>query len=285
MNKSRTPSGTEVYLQLLGDNPELMAANAKKAVKLGATGIDINFGCPAKTVNKSGGGSVLLQYPETLYQVTHAIREALAPNIPVTAKVRLGYRDNSLALEIGQAIEAAGASEICIHGRTKVQGYKPPAYWDDIGRVNQALSIPVIANGEIWNTQDAKRCMAESGCTGIMLGRGLVACPDLALFIQGSTEQALNWQDILCLLEYYYYLLQGRCPEKYQNNLIKQWLLYLRMHYGEAYLFFEKVKTLRQSEQMLEAIMSAQTRRQKPEKIGKLVLNTACLRSACLKSA
>lgn len=271
-NNCQTSSGVDVYIQLLGDKPELMALNARKAAKLGAKGIDLNFGCPAKTVNKSGGGSILLQNPEKLYQITSAVRDAVPAEIPVTAKVRLGYQDSSLALEIGQAVEAAKASEICIHGRTKVQGYKPPAYWDNIGRINQALNIPVIANGEIWNTQDALRCMEESGCRRIMLGRGLVACPDLALFISGQTDVAITWKNIPYLLEHYYHLLQSRCDAKYQNNLIKQWLIYLRMHYGEAHLFFEQVKTLREPEQMLMAIKTAQSSNHKTTKIGNLRL-------------
>jgi tRNA-dihydrouridine synthase C len=259
-NGGKTLAGTEVYLQLLGDKPQLMAENAAKVAAMGAAGIDINFGCPAKTVNNSGGGSVLLQYPEKLYQITHAVRQAVPAHIPVTVKTRLGFKDNQHAIAIAQAIAAAGANELAVHGRTKVQGYKPPAFWDEIGLINSAVDIPVIANGEIWNTDDLQRCMQESDCSRIMLGRGLVACPDLALFAKDQQTQVLRWPDILHLLEHYYLTLQGRCAAKYQNNLLKQWMVYLRVHYGDAHLFFETVKTIREPALMLQAIVHEKSR-------------------------
>ena len=269
---SRTPSGTEVYVQLLGDKPELMGRNAAKVAELGAKGIDLNFGCPAKTVNHHGGGSVLLQEPEKIYHIIHAVRKNTPNHIPVTAKIRLGYKDSSLALDIANAVEAGGACELIVHGRTKVQGYKPPAYWHDIGRIKNNISIPVTANGEIWTTHDLQQCMMDSGCNRIMLGRGLVACPDLALFAKNKHHQAFNWLDIIHLLEHYYCMLQSRCDARYQNSLIKQWLIYLRNHYGEAYLFFEAIKRLRQPDEMLTAILKEKRRLLKiqPRKITQL---------------
>lgn len=259
---SLTSSGTPVYIQLLGDNPEMMAANAAKAAGLGACGIDLNYGCPAKTVNSSGGGSFMLQKPELLYQVTQAVRAAVPVEIPVTAKIRLGYRDKSLASEIALAIEAAGASEIAIHGRTKVEGYRPPAYWEQIGLLTERLSIPVIANGEIWNLHDLQRCIRESGTPRIMLGRGLVACPDLALLARTPDAMALHWGDICLLLLHYFAQLQSHCDDKYLNSLIKQWLIYLRVQYADAHLFFEQVKRLRNPHEMQQAIMAELNRQQ-----------------------
>lgn len=126
--KGRTIHGTPVHIQLLGSKPELMAGNAVRAVELGALAIDINFGCPAKTVNNHRGGSVLLAEPETLYQIIHAVRQAVPSDTPVSAKIRLGYENTNLTQEIGDAVQSANASWLTVHARTKTQGYKPPAY-------------------------------------------------------------------------------------------------------------------------------------------------------------
>ena len=125
---SHTISGVPVFLQLLGSDPQAMAENAAKAVELGSVGIDLNFGCPAKTVNKREGGASLLKYPDRIYTLVDAVRKAVPENIPVTAKMRLGYDDQSLAMDNALAIETADASWVIIHARTKTDAYRPPAY-------------------------------------------------------------------------------------------------------------------------------------------------------------
>ncbi|MCY4044797.1 MAG: tRNA-dihydrouridine synthase [Cellvibrionales bacterium] len=241
---SKTANNTPVKPQLLGDNPKAMAANATKLIQLGAKSIDINFGCPAKTVNSSGGGSVLLQYPNKLYAIVSAIRDALPQDIPVSAKIRLGFTDDALFLENVKAIEAAGASELTIHARTKVQGYKPPAHYHKIAEIKDELQIKIIANGEMWSVQDIEKCIRTTGVNDIMLGRGALACPELALRAKGFLTNPMTWGHICLLLLYYAKILEADCPEKYQHALLKQWLIYLRYQYGEAHLFFEKVKKL-----------------------------------------
>lgn len=254
--QSHTQAGTPVYMQLLGDHPEMMAANALQAVKLGAMAIDINFGCPAKTVNNHGGGAVLLTSPDSLYDIAHSIRAALPEQIPVTAKIRLGFEDKLLAVDNALALQASGIAELAVHGRTKIEGYKPPAYWDEIGKISQALNIPVIANGEIWNLGDLQRCMQESHSRRIMLGRGLIACPDLALMAREPLRTPLHWGDISLLLCYYFAELSQRCEAQYIPGLVKQWLVYLRAQYADAFLFFEQVKRLRDANGMQQALHS-----------------------------
>lgn len=256
LNQCHTQAGTPVYVQLLGDEPHVMAQNALRAVELGALAIDLNFGCPAKTVNSHGGGAVLLKTPETLFAIADTIRKQLPAHIPLTAKMRLGFADKSLALTNAEALQDAGISELAVHGRTKVEGYKPPAYWDEIGKLTDALHIPVIANGEIWNLNDLQRCIEESRSTRIMLGRGLIACPDLALMASDPSRTALHWGDISLLLVYYQHLLQEQCRQQYITSLIKQWLVYLRTQYADAYLFFEKIKTIRDVETMKQALLA-----------------------------
>jgi tRNA-dihydrouridine synthase C len=170
----QTPSGTPVHLQLLGGEPQPMAENACRGVELGAPVIDVNFGCPSKFVCNSVGGSILLKDPNNLYRVLYAMRQAMPDHIPLTAKMRLGFEDKSLAIENAQAVEAAGASMLCIHARTKVEGYKPPAHWEWIAKVKEQVTIPIMANGEIWTIKDFDTCRQVSGCDDIMLGRGSV---------------------------------------------------------------------------------------------------------------
>ena len=187
-NQSLTQVGTPVAVQLLGSDPEQMGRHGLKAAELGATQVDINFGCPAKTVNKHKGGCVLMREPELMHEIAAAVRKAVPVGIPVTAKMRLGYDDRSMGVACAQALEAAGAEEIVIHARSKVDGYKPPAYWEEIAKVREAVKAKVIANGEIWTVADYWRCREVSGCEDVMIGRGLIARPDLARKIKASQQ-------------------------------------------------------------------------------------------------
>ncbi len=183
-NGSKTPSGIPVQIQILGGDPGRMAESARNAVHAGALGIDINFGCPAPTVNRNDGGATLLQYPERIEGIVRAVREAVPLELPVSAKLRLGFDNPEAIYENAKRAQAGGASWITIHGRTKTQGYIPPAYWKPIGAVAKTLSIPVVANGEIWSLDDFRRCREDSGAIHFMLGRGALAVPGLALQIR-----------------------------------------------------------------------------------------------------
>lgn len=246
-----------VYVQLLGDDPRAMAENAAKVASLGALGIDLNFGCPAKTVNRSGGGAILLRDPQRIHQLVKAVRDAVPATTPVTAKIRLGYEDNSLALDNAQAIEAAGATELVVHGRTKAQGYQPPAYWDQIGRIRESIGINVIANGEIWTPEDYRRCISESGCRDVMLGRGLLARPDLALAIKHEHWVLQSWPWTQAHVLEYFIGLIANTQARYTGNLLKQWLNYLQRQHPEAEALFEKVKRVKDPQEILPILRDA----------------------------
>jgi tRNA-dihydrouridine synthase C len=192
-NSLTKSSNTPVRVQLLGGKPQAIAENAASVANLGASAIDLNFGCPAKTVNNSDGGACLLKEPKRVYSIIAATRAAVPKHIPVTAKIRLGFDDRSLYLDNALAAYEAGANELTVHARSKADGYKPPAYWDYIADITQAIPITVNANGDIWSLEDLKRCREVTGCTDFMLGRGLLSCPDLALQIkawhQGEKSQ------------------------------------------------------------------------------------------------
>ncbi len=175
-----TPTGLPVQLQLLGGDAARMAESAARAQELGATAIDINFGCPAKTVNRHDGGAALLRHPHRIREVVAAVRNALPASVPVSAKLRLGWDSICAIDENAEMAAEGGASWITIHGRTRVAGYQPPIFWQPIGRVRERLKLPVVANGDIWTLADFRRCRDETGCIHFMLGRGALGDPRLA---------------------------------------------------------------------------------------------------------
>ncbi|MCC2615242.1 tRNA dihydrouridine(16) synthase DusC [Aestuariibacter halophilus] len=248
-----TPSGTPVRVQLLGQHPQWLAENAERAVSLGSHGVDLNFGCPAKTVNKSKGGAVLLKEPEVLYRIAKAVREAVPAEQPVTAKMRLGFEDKSLALENAHALASAGVSSIAIHARTKTEGYRPPAYWDWIAKIKQHVDVPLVANGEIWRAEDARRCQQQSDCEDIMLGRGALAMPNLAQVIRGH-QQPMPWDAVKALLvDYSGYEIYGD-KGRYYPNRIKQWFGYLRLQYPQAETLFMHIRRLQHADEIVAAL-------------------------------
>lgn len=259
---AKTASGTPIHLQLLGSEAQLMAENAAYACELGAPAIDINFGCPAKTVNNHRGGSVLLDEPTVMYEIISAVRRAVPAHIPVSAKIRLGYTDTSRMDDIRGAIADSGADWLTIHARTKTQGYKPPAYWDKIQSFN-SLDIPVIANGEIWDAEQAQNCMAQSGSQHLMLGRGAVTRPDLIAQVDGFKKNLesleayteLSWQD---LIAHQIKFLEGQA----KNDIVlvgryKQWLGMLTKGYREAQILWESIKREKNKATIISALQSS----------------------------
>jgi len=256
--QGRTGAGTLVLLQLLGSDPQAVAENAARAVELGAPGIDLNFGCPAKTVNKSRGGAILLDEPELVAEIVSAVRRAVPAHIPVSAKMRLGYRDKSRALENASAIASAGAQSLVVHARTKDEGYRPPAHWEWIARIRETVSLPVIANGEVWTAADFRRCREVSGCEDVMIGRGLVANPFLALEIKGLTQgQEEAWGEVLVLLEHFHRRVMQDLSPRHVHGRLKQWLQMLGWHFPQAKELFPSLRTEKGPERLLELLQQA----------------------------
>ncbi len=248
----KTLSGIPVIVQLLGGVPEMMAANAQRAIDMGAQGIDINFGCPSKFVNRKAGGAVLLKEPKRIQQIVSAVRHVVPSNISFSAKIRLGYDDTSLTLEIADAVQQSGADYIVVHGRTKQEGYRPPADWQWISRIRDHLTIPVVANGDINSVEEYLRCREISGCDDVMIGRGAIAQPDLALKIrQHLSNKAITpigWRAVTPLLEsMLLQMVEADVPPRHLVSRLKQWLTYLKRHYSEAQQLFEEIRTLNDS--------------------------------------
>ncbi|UJR54127.1 tRNA dihydrouridine(16) synthase DusC [Dickeya zeae] len=253
---SRTPSGTRVRVQLLGQYPQWLAENAARAVELGSWGVDLNCGCPSKLVNGSGGGATLLKDPELIYQAAKAMRDAVPLSLPVTVKVRLGWDSGERQFEIADAVAQAGASELVVHGRTKEDGYRAERInWAAIGEIRQRLNIPVIANGEIWDWQSAQDCMAMTGCDAVMIGRGALNVPNLSRVIK-YREARMPWAEVVQLLQKYVRLEKQGDTGLYHVARIKQWLGYLRKEYDDASELFSQIRALTTSADIARVINS-----------------------------
>ena len=256
LQQGYTPSGTPVRVQLLGQHPQWLAENAELAIQLGSHGVDLNCGCPSKTVNGSNGGASLLKQPELIYQATKAIRQAVPPEQAVTVKVRLGWDSTDFAFDIADAVQQGGATEIAIHGRTKVDGYRADRInWQKIGEIRQKLHIPVIANGEIWRWEDGQRCLEITGCDDLMVGRGALNMPNLSRVLKHN-DAPLSWSEILPILRKYATLENCHDSGFYHVARIKQWLQYLKYEYEEATALFEVVKRCHDGDE-LRALLEA----------------------------
>lgn len=248
-----TPSGTPVRIQLLGQDADWLAENAAQACTLGASGIDLNFGCPAKTVNKHRGGAALLDNSEQLYRIARAVRAAVPAHLPVSAKIRLGLNERDSYLENSQALAEGGVDELAVHARSKRDGYRPPAYWHHIAEIRRALTIPVITNGEIWNAADSLRARAQSGSTSLMLGRGALALPNLAAVIK-TGQAPLTWPEVIRLLLDYSRQEVSGDKGVYYPNRVKQWLSYLKLQYPQAEVLFQQIRTLKRADEIQHSL-------------------------------
>lgn len=252
LSGSRTGAGVPVRVQLLGSDPACMADNADTLARLNPAGIDLNFGCPAPTVNKHRGGAVLLDEPELLHDISRAVSRAVDGRVPFTAKMRLGVKCKSRAIEAATALAEGGAEMIVVHARTKDEGYRPPAHWSWIGRVADAVKVPVVANGEIWTVEDYHRARAESGCRDVMLGRGAVADPFMVERVRASLSgeevrtPAQDWPRLVPLLHDYWQRVQAKVEPRHAPGRLKQWLNLLRRHYPQAEVLYQQVRTLRE---------------------------------------
>lgn len=170
------PKERPVSLQLFGSDPQIISEMAKRIEELPFDILDINMGCPVPKVVNNGEGSALMKDPKRVYQIVNQTVNAIQK--PVTVKIRKGFTDDTVnAVEIAKAAEEAGASAVAVHGRTRQQYYSGTADWEIIRRVKEAIDIPVIGNGDVDSPQKAKKLIEETGCDGIMIGRGVRGNP------------------------------------------------------------------------------------------------------------
>lgn len=170
------PDERPVSLQLFGSDPKIMSEMAKRIEERPFAILDINMGCPVPKVVKNGEGSALMKEPKLVYEIVSTVVKAIEK--PVTVKIRKGFDDDHVnAVEIAKIIEEAGAAAVAVHGRTREQYYSGTADWDIIRQVKEAVSIPVIGNGDVTSPQKAEELVRQTGCDGVMIARGAQGNP------------------------------------------------------------------------------------------------------------
>jgi tRNA-dihydrouridine synthase C len=276
----RTRAGVEVFVQLLGGEPEPMAESAALAAELGAPGIDINFGCPAKTVNNHDGGASILRAPCRIESIVSAVRRAVPAEIPVTAKVRLGWESAEHLPDIARRAEAGGAAWLTVHARTRLQLYRPPVDWAALAHARDVVRIPVVANGDINTASDLQRCAAQSGCHAFMIGRGSMGRPWLFRQIRGldPSEPDLDLPRYRALLgDYATRLLAAGASEHGALGRLKQWLRLGALAFAEVDALFQATKTQPSLTQALERLhLDLQDTRALPSRDPRPRRETAC---------
>ena len=258
-NGNKTFSGTPCTVQLLGSDADNMAENALEAVRFGADKIDLNFGCPAPTVNRHKGGAILLKEPQLIFHIVKTMRERLPAHIPLTGKMRLGYEDKSPALECACAIAEGGACGLTVHARTKAEGYEPPAHWEWIRKIRDSVDIPVTANGDVFSLQDYISIKTISGCNSVMLGRGAVIRPDLARQIKqyesGLPVTDTDFAEISKWIRLFFDLcLAKEANNKYPISRLKQWLGMMKKTFDPAQTLFDRVRTVKDADEVRQIL-------------------------------
>jgi tRNA-dihydrouridine synthase B len=186
------PDENPISIQLFDCRPDFLGEAAQIAVEQGAQTIDLNMGCPVNKITKNGGGSSLLRDPDTAAAIVRAVVNAV--NVPVTVKTRIGWNDDEInILDFARRMEDAGAQMMTIHARTRAQGYTGTAKWEWIRKVKEVLSIPVIANGDIFSVESAVACLAQTGADGVMCSRGTLGYP----FLVGEIDHFLKTGELL----------------------------------------------------------------------------------------
>lgn len=250
---SKTANGTPVHLQLLGSEPNVLADNAARAAELGAIAIDLNFGCPAKTVNKHRGGAALLNEPELIYRIITAVRDAVPEHIHVSTKIRLGIDDANVLADNVAAIAQAGSSWLTIHARTRSQGYRPPVDWQAIAKARQyAGDMKIIANGDVNSKAAAEACRLITGCDALMLGRAAVSQPGLVAEIVKNSAP-LSWSTVKAAQLNFLQDMVGQ--DAGMVGRYKQWLAMTSLHYPEAAAEFALVKRLKHRKEIIERLV------------------------------
>lgn len=255
-HNSHTSAGTPVFVQLLGGDADKLSENAKKACDLGAIGIDLNFGCPAPTVNRHDGGATLLKSPERILKIIQQVRAAVPLSIPVTAKIRLGFENHDDCLQNVVRIQEAGASWLTVHCRTKKEMYQPIIHWDYIPKIAQLIAIPIVVNGEMWSMSDIQKCQHQTKQNIFMIGRGSMANPFLAaevkMTLAGDKPEIQPWLvRYVNLLNKFTAKSLDQRGNKCTVKKLKQWIRMTAIKRPDIQVLFDQIKIHEETSEIL----------------------------------
>jgi nifR3 family TIM-barrel protein len=249
-----------VSVQLSGANPEVLADAAQIAEAMGADAIDINMGCPGRQVVETGAGVALMRFPEKVGRIITEVRRKV--KVPLTIKIRSGWdREQVNAVEISKIAEDCGCDAISLHPRTKVQGFRGRADWNLIGEVKRAVHIPVIGNGDVTTPFLVKRMMEETGCEGVMIGRGALGNPWIFNvgnldFLEERSTIFPSLEERQSIIEYHFLLLRDFYGEKGAMKEIRRHVAWYTKGLPFSASFRSTLSGMREKEVLFEAIIS-----------------------------
>jgi nifR3 family TIM-barrel protein len=246
-------------VQLFGSKPGILAEAAQMAESLGADGIDINMGCPAKQVVEAGAGVNLMRFPEKVKEILTKVRKEVKS--PLTIKIRSGWDGEHInAVEISRIAEDCGVNAISIHPRTKVQGFRGRADWDLIRELKRATRLPVIGNGDVTNSFLAETMIEETGCDGVMIGRGALGNPWIfSLKNSRSREEGpapVSLEERQKMIHYHFMLVQAYYGEKWAVKKFQKHVYWYTKGFPGCASFHSKLSGLREIDALFDAIHS-----------------------------
>jgi tRNA-dihydrouridine synthase B len=240
-------------VQLFGAVPEVLARAAEKVEAMGADAIDLNMGCPAKKVIGTGAGVDLMRFPEKVEKILMQVRRAIT--VPLTIKIRAGWdKERINAIEIARMAEHCGVDAITIHPRTKIQGFAGRADWTVIGALKKAVTIPVIGNGDVTTPALAKQMLEETGCDGVMIGRGALGNPWIFHHDESSTLPSLDERREV--IQRHFSLIQNHYGEKGAVREMRKHVVWYTRGLPFSASIRSKLAHLKEKEALFETLAS-----------------------------
>ncbi len=249
-----------ISVQLFGSNPKVIAEAAQMAEGTGVDAIDVNMGCPAKQVVKTGAGVHLMRFPERVKEILIEVRRRV--KTPLTIKIRSGWDNQHInAVEISRIAEDSGMDAIFIHPRTKDQGFGGQADWNVIGEVKKAVRIPVVGNGDVTTPSLARKMLEETGCDGVMIGRGALGNPwifDPKNFSSFAAESVIqpSLEERQRMMEYHFSLLEEHYGEKGAMREIRKHAARYTKGLPSGVFFRSTLNHLKGSKEFFETLIS-----------------------------